>query len=295
MKIKRPLQRIGFVTACFGWLGVGQVQAEDYTACSHIATGALRIVPAEQSCRSNEVQIAWNRQGPEGPKGDAGATGPQGPQGEQGIQGLTGPAGATGPQGPKGDTGATGPEGPEGPSGTAAVEALAARLDNVYDMICELHLNAGTLVADQPAVCTDPARRYVPLGTNGEIIKDMVTGLEWQRCSFGQTWNADTQGCDGTAIKHAWDTAINLTADGGFRIPTIEELKTLVYPENYEQPTIVSWAFPNTPNDSFWSSSTTTDASFFKQLWYVNFSSGSVRYIHKGIKAAFLVRLVRGG
>ncbi len=46
------------------------------------------------------------------------------------------------------------------------------------------------------------------VGVNGEVIKDNVTGYDWQRCSVGQTWSASTQTCDGTAGSYDWDTAM---------------------------------------------------------------------------------------
>jgi len=55
------------------------------------ASGAVRILTADSSCRAAERPIVWSIEGPEGPAGQAG---PQGP---------TGPAGDTGPQGPAGE------------------------------------------------------------------------------------------------------------------------------------------------------------------------------------------------
>ncbi|MBF0414080.1 MAG: DUF1566 domain-containing protein [Desulfamplus sp.] len=66
-------------------------------------------------------------------------------------------------------------------------------------------------------------------GTNGSVIKDTVTGLEWQRCSVGQTWNSVTKSCDGTQSTFDWNTAAALTQTGGWRTPTLSELATLVY------------------------------------------------------------------
>jgi hypothetical protein len=51
--------------------------------------GELRVVNDPVSCRSNELPIAWNVQGP---RGDQGPQGLQGPPGEQGPQGPRGPS-----------------------------------------------------------------------------------------------------------------------------------------------------------------------------------------------------------
>ena len=132
------------------------------------------------------------------------------------------------------------------------------------------------------------------MGANDEIIKDLVTGYEWQRCSVGQTWNASTQTCDGTAGTYDWDTAMaNWPATAAWRLPTIAELRTLVYCSSgtpilidmtadyttcsgaYQMPTIVSWAFPNTPGSwYFWSSSPYANDS--DNAWYVDFGDGGV-------------------
>lgn len=148
------------------------------------------------------------------------------------------------------------------------------------------------------------------MGANGEIIKDRVTGYEWQRCSVGQTWNAISQTCDGTAGAYDWATAMaNWPATAAWRLPTIAELRTLVYCSsgtpilidmtadgtacsgNYQRPTIVSGAFPNTPV-TFWSSSPYADGSGY--AWHVYFGYGVVYYdYHKD--NALSVRLVRGG
>jgi hypothetical protein len=149
---------------------------------------------------------------------------------------------------------------------------------------------------------------YLPLGTTGAVVRDLATGLDWQRCSVDQTWNAGTQTCDGTALSYTWDQAMaKWPPTAEWRLPTIAELRTLVYCSTgtpvridmtdysacsgwYVSPTILSWAFPNTPDQPFWSSSPNADYS--DKAWVVSFNSG-VGYASKGIP--FYVRLVRGG
>ena len=110
--------------------------------------------------------------------------------------------------------------------------------------------------------------RYQLMGSQEEIIQDVVTGLEWQRCSVGQTWNQEDLSCDGNATTHDWGDAIELTAQGGFRVPTVEELRTIGFCSDtgffnldgcysfgtFERPTIVLEAFPSTPSSVFWTS-----------------------------------------
>lgn len=136
--------------------------------------------------------------------------------------------------------------------------------------------------------------RYLPIGDDGGIIRDTVTGLEWQRCSVGQTWNQATCDCMGWPGEYTWAEAVSLTAPGGFRLSDISQLRTLVYcstgdPEliglvdnhtscdgPYQRPTIVEEAFPlpGAHGWLFWSSS--ADAYASSNAWYVDFYYGRV-------------------
>ncbi|WP_242523155.1 DUF1566 domain-containing protein [Thiocystis minor] len=282
--------------------------------------------------------------GSQGPKGDTGTVGPEGATGPRGLKGDAGANGRTlwngfGPpqanigvagdfyldtqahhlHGPMKEAGwqtttyvsVIGPQGvpgPAGPSDTAAVAALASELDDIHATICTLSMYAGVPVSQQPPDCDQTQSRYQPMGTNGEIIKDLVTGLEWQRCSVGQTWDAANQNCGGTAATYDWNTAKDLTTDGGFRIPTKDELKTLVYcsswtpvrigmtddftscPGSYDSPTIVSWAFPDT-EEVYWSGSLYTPNP--AGAWFVHFDNGSTDAYFQDVDLH--VRLVRSG
>ncbi len=105
-------------------------------------------------------------------------------------------------------------------------------------------------------------------------VTDVKTGLQWMRCSLGQTWQGGT--CTGEAGKYTWqaamDAAETFNRQGGtagyndWRMPTKEELKTLIYCSsgqsetqkiwgdekvcagNFVHPTIYQPAFPNMPN-----------------------------------------------
>lgn len=93
-----------------------------YSGCYSLATGTLRLVPANRGCRrGGERRVTWNRRGRRGPVGLQGVQGVAGPAGERGPAGETG---STGPQGPRGATGPAGPQGPQGdpgPSGSQLV------------------------------------------------------------------------------------------------------------------------------------------------------------------------------
>ena len=108
---------------------------------------------------------------------------------------------------------------------------------------------------------------------------DIETGLHWMRCALGQTW--DGKNCSGAASNYNWNAAHEAVAalnhDGGYagycdwRLPSIDELKTLVYCSSgqpktwndtgesckgeFNRPTIDLTAFPDTPSSWFWSGS----------------------------------------
>lgn len=87
--------------------------------CVNTTTGMLRVVGEDDGCRSTEMPISWNR---EGPPGAVGPVGPQGPEGSEGPAGAQGPQGEPGPAGPQG---IPGPQGPPGESGLSGYEVVA--------------------------------------------------------------------------------------------------------------------------------------------------------------------------
>lgn len=135
-------------------------------------------------------------------------------------------------------------------------------------------------------------------------------GLMWQRCSVGQTWTGET--CSGEAKTMTWDDAMKLSnrfaGYNDWRLPTREELKTLVFCSDGEydsnsdwictnnlkvtHPTINSLYFPNTQSYSYWSSLTFSSSSALSsKAWFVHFFSGNYRYGDKDDN--YSVRLVR--
>jgi hypothetical protein len=151
--------------------------------------------------------------------------------------------------------------------------------------------------------------------------KDTETGLIWMRCSVGQEWNGKT--CTGEAKEFTGEEAkaIRLEFAGytDWRLPNIEELRTLVFCSNgipakfslgkdasdkelgcggepnqdHASPTIVQEVFPNTPSSFVWSSSAYAAGNPWHGAWGVYFSYG---YDDDGSHDDdYLVRLVRGG
>lgn len=152
------------------------------------------------------------------------------------------------------------------------------------------------------------AERYADNGDGS--VTDIRTNLTWQRCSVGQTWTGET--CTGETRRINWEEAMTLDNDD-WRLPTIEELETLVFCSSgqqnpssrpngllvketdgecqgdYARPTINQGTFPNTPTGWFWSSSPYAGLSI---AWGVNFRLGNA-YGSSTIDGFGHVRLVR--
>ncbi len=138
-----------------------------------------------------------------------------------------------------------------------------------------------------------PDSRYQLL-SNGSEVKDLKTGLIWQRCSLGQTWDGTT--CTGTASQYTWQQALQTAKDAGngLTLPNIKELSSLANRACYN-PAINDTFFPNTPFDSstyygaYWSSSPVADGGDY--AWFVYFHGGYDRFDFRSL--SLFVRLVR--
>lgn len=100
---------------------------------------------------------------------------------------------------------------------------------------------------------------------SGSVVKDRFTNLEWQRCTYGATWDSGAESCAGAAAAVTWLDAQSLTEEPGWRVPTRAEAQSLVLcsnqiptvinflgtygegcPEGHTSPTINTDFFPNT-------------------------------------------------
>ena len=172
--------------------------------------------------------------------------------------------------------------------------------NNTDYRICKVHLE---LIAG----------RYID---QDELITDITTDLQWQRCSVGQIW--DGKICNGVASHITWQKAFdhansnNVKNNFDWRLPTTSELQSLVYCStasipywnnsdwdicngDYSSPAIYDEAFPNTPlrylplsgRSLFWSSSPHTTSADV-----VDFTFGAKRNPEEFNRELF-VRLVR--
>jgi Protein of unknown function (DUF1566) len=122
-------------------------------------------------------------------------------------------------------------------------------------------------------------------------IRDNITLLTWQKCSFGMSGSD----CSAGAINSSnWTTALNQCATlnlagTGWRLPTVFELTQLVdYGESYTA--IDQAAFPGTGASAYWTA--TQHANQTSWAWYVSFAQGNT-YAHEKTQT-FYVRCVRG-
>lgn len=126
---------------------------------------------------------------------------------------------------------------------------------------------------------------------DGAEVTDVSTELTWRRCSEGQVWSNER--CVGKATEHNFKGAQALaksraTRQNAWRVPTVEELGTLVVPAG-KPAAIDNTAFPDTVSNRYWSSTPhDTDAT---QAMIVLFKDGHVFKYHRNNKA--YLRLVR--
>lgn len=139
----------------------------------------------------------------------------------------------------------------------------------------------------------------------GEVA-DKQSGLVWQRCSVGQSWNPISSTCTGSATLFTYEEALALAkkfnsqqvsskpgnVDSAWRMPYVRELARLV-DRGCETPSIDLAAFPATPKGSFWTGS--VYMSFPTFAWVVYFNTESINSGGGRRDRGYLVRLVRAG
>lgn len=133
-------------------------------------------------------------------------------------------------------------------------------------------------------------RKAEILRAKATIVID-ATGLEWKRCSEGQTWN--NYNCSGSIQAYTWNDAMKLTSNVAdktdWRLPTLYELKSLYRQSSYEGiPTINTELFPNTFLGGYWTS-TISESKNFVKIFRFDFGYES----QESKSSTIAVRLVR--
>jgi hypothetical protein len=138
-------------------------------------------------------------------------------------------------------------------------------------------LAAGCLVsAALPALAAAPADRYA---VSADTVLDRETGLTWQRATAPgtHTWANAKSYCTGLTL-----------AGGGWRLPDVRELQTLVDTRAYN-PSIDTTTFSGTQSSGYWSSSPFV---FYGPLaWVVLFAYGQT--VNRAQVDTYSVRCVR--
>ena len=138
---------------------------------------------------------------------------------------------------------------------------------------------------------------------NDGTVTDKKTGLMWKKCSEGQEYNRKEKTCFRLAKHYTWKdankrfrTSVEFARNKDWRLPTLRELRTLVWCSNgtisefaaygcggrnedkghYEIPTIDINIFPNTDKDAYISSSSTKNENGKTNYWLRWFSNGGM-------------------
>lgn len=124
---------------------------------------------------------------------------------------------------------------------------------------------------------------------NGDEVYDKVSDLTWQRCSVGQSWK-ESGDCTGTPRTFTFQEA-QQQANDKWRVPSKDELASLVDHDRAEFPVIDVEAFPGMKDSipEYWSSTSDGD----ERSWDVRFSEGGM--VNDVIGYRFAVRLVHSG
>ena len=153
--------------------------------------------------------------------------------------------------------------------------------------------------AQSPSGYVEPSERFIVDTTAGTVF-DTETGLMWQQCELGSSYNADTQRCEGNPQGINWESALYASKESSYAayndwfLPNIKELITIV--EHHCSSPALSveyFLFSDIQNSReefvYWSS--TTDSRSVQRAWVVQSSNGIVLPHLKEKKGR--VRLVR--
>ena len=170
--------------------------------------------------------------------------------------------------------------------------------------------NAQAQSCFNPQVTPSTPTSDFTLPTDGTVTH-LPSGLQWMRCSLGQTWN-ETSCADNAQNVPLWGDALQLVravnsgasnADGdgmpGFagysdwRLPNIKEL-TSIHEACRRFPAVNTVVFPNAPGSGLhWSSSTPHTQPAV--AWYFDFGAGTVSFTLKSDSLPRFAKLVRAG
>lgn len=164
----------------------------------------------------------------------------------------------------------------------------------IFTLLFVLSFNSHAQNCNSNIPLTSPDSRFT-VNSNG-TVQDKQTGLIWQRCSAGQSWDNVNNTCSGDATTYTWKNALIYAQNSTFaeqndwRLPNIKELESIVELACYA-PAINETLFPNTALSYYWTVS--ANVIGHNSAWIFNFDNGYGN--HNGRNRNYYVRLARGG
>ncbi|MBQ4833962.1 DUF1566 domain-containing protein [Pseudoalteromonas sp. MMG010] len=125
-------------------------------------------------------------------------------------------------------------------------------------------------------------------------VSDTQTGLMWQVCSYGQSYDSDTNTCTGSAQQLTWQEALrgaqndDTASYDDWQVPNIKELATILE-HSCTDPSINESVFFDTESQNYWSN--TSGVTTTGSAWVYQFDSG-LNSLHDKTSNVYL-RLVR--
>lgn len=131
----------------------------------------------------------------------------------------------------------------------------------------------------------------IPYGVDASnnAVLDSRTGLQWRRCSEGQTWNGNS--CLGSNTLYTHEQGLVMAAQKtGWRLPNVKELASIT--DNTKvSPAVDNIVFPMTSNTNYWASSISASVWGSGYASAILFSTGEVNWSSRG--NSYSARLVR--
>lgn len=113
-------------------------------------------------------------------------------------------------------------------------------------LVC-IGLTQAACIPNEPL--TRPDSRYEAVDDKGAQVKDLETGLVWQRCVMGQKW--DGKACTGDPVAQDWNLATKTVSGTGWRLPTQKELEGLAEKSCFDLALNQTW-FGSGPSGWVW-------------------------------------------
>jgi len=166
---------------------------------------------------------------------------------------------------------------------TSQHNELKGKIDNLGDHSGLPPTWDKILPANDPGgECPATSSRFTCVMGNA-AVRDNETGLVWEQSPSTSTftWSGAQFHC----------ISLNAGNRGGWHLPTIQELRSLVEPTQFNPTLPAGYPFSNVQSAGYWSA--TTFASDASSAWTVNFIVGGVFNVDK--RGTFFVWCVRGG